>query len=567
MTITSPARPEAESRTPKRPQQQRLVWLFAGLMVTMLLASMNQTVLSTALPTIVGELGGVAQMPWVITGYILASTVMMPVYGKLSDLLGRRPVLIAAICVFLCGSVVGAVSPTVWWLIAARVVQGLGGGGLIILSQAAIADVVSARDRGKYMGIMGAVFAVSSVAGPLLGGWLTEGPGWRWAFWLNLPLGALAILATVLFLHLPPSTRTVKPRIDVLGMALLAAVTSAIVLICTWGGHTYAWGSVQILGLWGATIVLAVAFVLTEQRASEPVIPLELFRERNFIITTIAALCIGVAMFGAISYFPTYLQMVSGVNATEAGLLMAPMMGSLLVASIVSGLVVSRTGRYKAFPIVGTVVMGAGLYLMSALSVDSPMWEMCGAIAVFGLGIGLANQILTLIVQNTFPHRIVGTAIAANNYFRQVGATVGSAIVGSIFVQRLSELIAQKLPAAAAGGSQTSSLTPAAVTHLPDAVRLPIIESYNEALLPIFLALIPLAVIACAVLLFLDEKELATSVQREIPAEALAEGQLIAFEDDDDESDPIEPVNRRATRDRDQAARPVGGRDVPGSEG
>ncbi|HMR47726.1 MAG TPA: MDR family MFS transporter [Arachnia sp.] len=489
--------------------------LFAGLMVTQLLASLNQTVLSTALPTIVGELGGVNQMSWVITGYILASTIMMPIYGRISDLLGRKPVIIAAILIFLAGSVVGALAPDIWWLIVSRVIQGIGGGGLMILSQAAIADVIPARDRGRYMGIMGAVFAVSSVAGPLIGGWLTEGPGWRWAFWLNLPLGLLAILAAVFFLKLP-RRRSAAGRIDYLGMALLAAATTSIVLVCTWGGHQYAWVSPQIAGLIVASVALAALFVVVERRAEQPVIPMTLFADRNFALSTVAALLIGVMMFGAIGYFPTYLQMVTGVDATRAGLLMAPMMGSLLVASILSGQLVSRTGRYKKFPLIGTVVMGAGLALMAALTVDSPIWWMCTVLGVFGVGIGLSNQILTLIVQNSVPNRIVGTATAASNYFRQVGATIGSAIVGSMFVQRLGESIAERLPDLGSDGAGgINSLTPDVVSNLPDALRLPIIESYNEALLPIFLFMVPLAALAFIVLLFLRETSLATRIERE----------------------------------------------------
>ncbi|MFV0460134.1 MAG: MDR family MFS transporter [Actinomycetales bacterium] len=503
--------------------------LFAGLMVTMLLASLNQTVLSTALPTIIGELDGVEHMAWVVTVYILASTIMMPVYGKVSDLLGRRPVLIAAILLFVAGSVIGALAGTFTWLIVGRAIQGLGGGGLIILSQSAIADVVPARERGKYMGVMGAVFAVSSVAGPLLGGWFTEGPGWRWVFWINLPLGLLAVLAAALFLRIPKPTRTERPRIDYLGMALIAAATTSVVLVCTWGGGQYDWNSPQIIGLSIAAVVLGVAFLVTELRVTEPVIPMSFFKDRNFTLATIAALLIGVAMFGVIGYMPTYIQMVTGVDATVAGLLMIPMMGGLLVASIGSGAVVSRTGRYKAFPIVGAAIMGVGLFLLSTLQVDTATWVMCSYLAVMGTGIGLAQQLLTLIVQNSFPASIVGTATAANNYFRQVGATVGSAVVGSIFATNLTRLITDKLSALGGGageGGAVNSLTPAIVNDLPEPIRELIVESYNEALLPIYLFLVPLAAVALIVLCFIQEKKLATNVEREIPAEALAEGQL-----------------------------------------
>jgi EmrB/QacA subfamily drug resistance transporter len=523
-TLTAPA-----PVTPPK-AKNHLGLLFAGLMVTMLLASLNQTVLSTALPTIVGELHGVSYMTWVITGYILASTITMPIYGRISDLFGRKPVLLAAIGLFLVGSVVGGLAGNIEVLIVARVLQGLGGGGLLILSQTAIADVVPARERGKYMGLMGAVFAVSSVAGPLLGGWLTEGPGWRWAFWLNLPLGIVAILSTVYFLHLPKRVQTERPRIDYTGMALLAAATTTLVLAVTWGGHQYDWASPQIIGLIAATMVLAVAVVFAENRAENPAIPMSLFKERNFTLTTVSSLMVGIAMFGAIGYMPTYLQMVTGVNATEAGLLMIPMMGGLLVTSIIAGRFVSRTGKYKAFPVAGSIVMAAGLALLSTLKVDSPIPLLCTYLAVLGIGIGMVMQILTLIVQNTFPNRIVGTATAASNYFRQVGATLGSAVVGSLFASRLTTLITEKLPVTGTGGAKMNSFTPASVNALPDVVRLPILEAYNEALMPIFVLMVPLALISAVVLFFLTQKPLATSVQEVAAVEGLAEGQILASE-------------------------------------
>ena len=539
MTRTPTAAATTEEKSPDR----SILFLFIGLMVTMLLASLNQTVLSTALPTIVGELDGVDQMTWVITGYILASTVVMPVYGRISDLLGRKPVLLVAIGLFILGSIVGGLAQNIDLLIAARVLQGIGGGGLMILSQAAIADVVPARERGRYMGAMGAVFAVSSVAGPLLGGWLTEGPGWRWAFWLNIPLGILAIAACTVFLKLPKKDVGERPKLDYLGMALIAAATTALVLVVTWGGSTYDWASAQIIGLIIATVVLAVLFCLAELRAEHPVIPMALFSDRNFVLTTIAGLMIGVAMFGALGYMPTYIQMVTGVSATVAGLLMIPMMGGLLVASVVSGQVVSRTGKYKLFPIAGSILIGVGLGLLSTLTVENPTWLMCTYLAVLGVGIGLAMQLLTLIVQNSFPGAIVGTATAAANYFRQVGATLGSAVVGSIFASRLIGILTDKLASSgadlgAAGAASSDDfrkhLTPAGVNSLPDQLRDPIIHAYNEALLPIFLFLVPLAAIALIALLFIEPKPLATSVAEEITAESLAEGQLLERVDDSD---------------------------------
>ena len=511
---------------------RHLALLFVGLMLSMLLAALNQTVLSTALPTIVGELNGVDEMLWVITAYILASTIMMPVYGKLGDLMGRKPLLLGAILVFMAGSVVGALAGTIEVLIAARAIQGLGGGGLIILSQAAIADVVPARERGKYMGVMGGVFAVSSVAGPLLGGFFTEGPGWRWVFWINIPLGLLALAGAVLFLKLPRHSG--RPRLDIGGMVLLAVATTCLVLFATWGGGKYAWTDPVLLGLIAGTLVTAAAFVAVERRTAEPIIPMHLFRERNFVLTTLAGLLTGVAMFGALGYLPTYLQMVFGVDATRSGLLMVPMMGTMLVTSVLAGQAVSRTGRYKWLPVAGSVIVAAAMGLLATLTSEQGVWHVCLYIAVLGLGLGLSMQVLVLIVQNTFPLRQVGTATAANNFFRQIGATLGSGVVGSVFASRLAELMAERVPAAAleGGAGGANSLTPAVVASLPQALQDPIVTSYNDALTPIYLWIMPLGLLAAAVLCFVAEKPLATTIEQDVEPEALAEGRLMVTADE-----------------------------------
>ncbi|MFI7583979.1 MDR family MFS transporter [Kocuria sp. M1N1S27] len=510
---------------------RHLALLFVGLMLSMLLAALNQTVLSTALPTIVGELNGVDEMLWVITAYILASTIMMPVYGKLGDLMGRKPLLLGAILVFMAGSVVGALAGTIEVLIAARAIQGLGGGGLIILSQAAIADVVPARERGKYMGVMGGVFAVASVAGPLLGGWFTEGPGWRWVFWINIPLGLLALAGAVLFLKLPRHRG--RPRLDVGGMVLLAVATTCLVLFATWGGGRYAWTDPVVLGLIAGTLVTGAAFVAVERRTAEPIIPMHLFRERNFVLTTVAGLLTGVGMFGALGYLPTYLQMVFGVDATTSGLLMVPMMGTLLVTSVLAGRAVSRTGRYKWLPVAGSVVVAVAMGLLSTLTPEQGVWHVCLYIALLGLGLGLSMQVLVLIVQNTFPLRQVGTATAANNFFRQIGATLGSGVVGSVFAGRLADLLAERLPAGAleGGAGGANSLTPAVVASLPEALQDPIVSSYNDALTPIYLWIVPLGLLAAALLCFVAEKPLATTIEKDVEPEALAEGDLVVTAD------------------------------------
>ena len=502
-------------------EKRHILLIFAGLMVTMLLASLDQMIFSTALPTIVGELDGVNHMLWVTTAYILASTITLPVYGKLGDLIGRKGLFIAAISIFIVGSVIGGLAHDMTWLIAGRAVQGLGGGGLLILAQAIIADVVPARERGRYMGIMGGVFAISSVAGPLLGGWFTDGIGWRWAFWMNVPLGLLAIASAVFFLRLPKNTNR-HPSIDVAGITLLAVASTCLVLMTTWGGNTYDWNSPVIIGLIIGALVAGGLFVMVQRRAVEPVMPLHLFKERNFNLTTIVGLIIGVAMFGALAYLPTYLQMVTGANATQAGLLMIPLMAALLITSIASGQVVSRTGRYKALPMIGMVLVAASLFLLSTMTPDMAVWVICSYLALMGLGLGMSMQILILIVQNTFPVTEVGTATASNNYFRQIGASLGSAIVGSLFVTKLTQLLSERMPAgAASAGGGENSLTPAVVRDLPTGIKNVIVSSYNDALTPIFLYMVPLVIVGLILLVFVVEKPLATSIERDILPESL----------------------------------------------
>ncbi|MGO2110974.1 MAG: MFS transporter [Pseudoclavibacter sp.] len=505
----------------------RILFVFIALMLSMLLASLNNTIISAATPTIVGELHGAEHISWVVTSFIMSSTVMMPVFGNLSDTLGRKPLLIIAISVFMLGSVGCALAWDINALIASRIVQGLGGGGLMILSQATIADVVPARERGQYMGVMGSVFAFSSVAGPLLGGWITDGPGWRYAFWLSVPLGILALLGTIIFLRLPkrPKVRG-KSRVDFGGMMLLALGTSSLVLITTWGGSTYEWTSPIILGLIAVTVLTVVAFILVERHVSQPVIPLGMFRHRNFWLTTIASLALGVAMFGALGYMPTFLQVRTGLGASIAGLLMIPMMATMLTTGVIVGRTVTRTGRYKWAPITGSIIVAAALALFGTVQESTPIWLVCIYLGVLGLGIGVAMQILTLIVQNEFPNAMVGTATAANNYFRQVGATLGSAVVGAVFASRLTDILSNELPAGSSRGGGVSSLTPAVVWDMPESLREIVIAAYTDALMPIYLWVAPLMAFGFVATLFLREKQLATTVEREIPAEALATGQV-----------------------------------------
>ncbi|TXJ04179.1 MAG: DHA2 family efflux MFS transporter permease subunit [Aeromicrobium sp.] len=493
--------------------RRTLMLIVAALMLVMLLASLSQTVLSTALPTIVGALDGADHILWVITAYLLSSTVMMPIQGRLSDQFGRKPILLWAVSVFTVGSFLGAIATSMPILIVARIVQGLGGGGLMVLSQAAIADVVPARERGKYMGFIGVAFAFSSVVGPLLGGWFTEGPGWRWAFWINVPLGIAAFVVTALLLRKP--ARPAGPtRPDYLGMMLLSIVTTTLVLGVTWGGHQYAWVSPQIIALAVATIVGSVAFLWAESRAAEPIIPVALFKDRNFNLTTIGSLALGIAMFGSISYMPTYLQMAMGVNATHAGLMMISMMSGLLITAVGTGIIISRTGKYRRYPIAGAAVMMLGLYLMSTITVQTSRFLIELFMLVLGVGIGLGMQVMTLIVQNSFPHAIVGTATAANNYFRQVGATLGSAVVGSIFTARLLASLKKHVGAGSGAGSfDSNALTPDLVRSLPEPVRKVIVEAYNDALMPVFLGLVPLMFVSLVCLWFVREIPLARTVE------------------------------------------------------
>ncbi|QCQ15698.1 MDR family MFS transporter [Microbacterium sp. RG1] len=507
VAVSGDASPSAEAATNKR----TVLLIFAGLLVAMLLSSLDQTIFSTALPTVVGELGGVNHMLWVTTAYLVAATVMMPVYGKLGDLIGRKGIFLGALGLFVVGSVIGGLAQDMTWLIIGRAVQGLGGGGLMILSQAIIADVVPVRERSKYMGVMGAVFGISSVIGPLLGGWFTEGIGWRWAFWINIPLGILAMAFAAVFLKLPKHRTMV--RFDVWGTLSMAVAVTSIILVSSWGGTEYEWNSPVILILVAIAVLSSAAFVLAEYRADEPIIPLSLFKSRNFVLATVAGLVIGVSMFGALAYLPTYLQMVTGVSATASGYLMLPMVLGLMISAITTGQIAARTGRYKWMPIASMVVTAAGLFLLSTMRVDTPIWLLMGYLFVMGAGIGLGMQILVLIVQNSFSDRQVGTATAANNFFREIGASLGGAVVGALFSSRLTALLAERIPQQGGATGDLNSLTPAVVNALPDAVRDVIVGAYSEALTPVFLMLLPMIAIGFVVLLFIKEVPLRATLE------------------------------------------------------
>lgn len=502
------------SRTgePAAPTRRDLVFVIVALVATTLLSALDQAIFSTALPTIVGDLGGVDEMLWVTTAYMLAITVTMPIYGKLGDLIGHKILFQVSLVLFIGGSILGGLSGSMAVLIIARAVQGLGGGGLIILAQAIIADIAPPRQRGTYMGVIGGCIAVASVLGPILGGWFTDSVGWRWAFWFNLPLGLFSLVIAIAFLR-TPQHKTHRPQLDVLGIMTMTVWVTAVILLTSWGGREYAWGSTTILGLIAVAAVFAGLFLLAERKAVQPIIPLDLFRDRNFNLATIVGLISALAMFGILTYMPSYLQMVTDLSATKSGLMLVPMSVGILITSLGSGILTSRTGRYKWMPIVSCFAGGVGLYLISALTIESSLWTVGIYLFFFGAAQGLAVQILVLIVQNSFSISKVGTATAANNFFRQIGASLGSAAVGTVFTNRLMTRLTERLAGASDGLASAldpTSLTPALVAQLPEEAKHAVVTSYGEALTPIFFYIAPIMILAAALSFFIREKPLGT---------------------------------------------------------
>jgi EmrB/QacA subfamily drug resistance transporter len=505
--------------------------VMSGLMLGMLVAALGQTVVATALPTIVGELGGQDQLAWVVSATLLTSTASTPLWGKMSDLYGRRPLFQAAIVVFLVGSVLCGLSQTMGQLIGFRAVQGLGIGGLMALSQAIIGDIVSPRERGRYQGYIGSVFGVSSVGGPLIGGFLVDGPGWRWCFYVGVPIGIAAYVVTNRVLTMPFTRR--DHQIDYLGAALIVGGVSLLLLLLSLGGSEFEWGSTEIVGMAIGSAVLLTLAVVQERRAVEPIIPPRLFRIPTFRITSLAGFIVGVAMFGAIVYLPQYLQIVKGQSPTRSGLLTIPLMIGLMGMSIGSGRVITRTGRYKVFPVVGLIVVAIGLSLFSLLGVDTPLPVAGAYMLVLGAGLGMVMQVLVLAVQNAVEHRDLGTATSAATFFRSMGGALGVAVFGALLSNRLGRYIPERLAAAGvedrAGGGDLLG-TPDAIAALPGPVRDAVLGGFADSLSDLYTIAIPIALVGFVVVLFLPELPLRTSVRDQEPVITDGEAVSAAFE-------------------------------------
>lgn len=502
----------SRSTVPSGTAESRSVTVvFAALMLAMLLGALDQTIVSTALPTIVGDLGGLTELAWVVTAYILTSTITTPLYGKIGDIYGRKRIFQGAIVIFLVGSMLCGLSQNMAELIAFRGLQGIGAGGLMVGSQAIIGDIVSPRERGRYMGYFGGAFAVATVAGPLLGGFFVDHASWRWVFYVNVPVGALALLMTQVALHVPSQRR--QHRIDFLGAGLLAAGVAAIVLMVTWGGTEYPWASWQTLVLSLAGVGLLVGFGFAERLAAEPILPLWLFRNSVFTLVNVVGFIVGLAMFGSIVFLPQYLQIVKGASATGSGLLLVPMMLGMLLTLTVSGQLISRTGRYRYWPIAGTAVMALGMYLLSTMDAATPGGLTAGYMVVVGLGIGGVMQVLVLLAQNAVSQRDLGTATSTATFFRSMGGSIGLPIFGAIFSNVLSGNLARvALPAAVRAGlsSGSGNASPQALAALPPQLHATVIGAFSQSLDTVFLAGIPFAILAFALVWLIREVPLRT---------------------------------------------------------
>ena len=515
--------------------RRRVLIIIGALLLGMLLAALDQTIVATALPTIAGDLHGLSQLSWVVTAYILASTASTPLWGKLGDLYGRKLFFQAAILIFLVGSALSGISTSMIELIAFRALQGIGGGGLMIGAQAIVGDVVSPRDRGRYQGIFGAVFGVTSVIGPLLGGFFVQNLSWRWVFYINLPIGIVALVVTAVVL--PNPANRVSHVIDYTGTVLLAGSATSFVLLTTLGGVTYPWGSAPIWILGACGVVLLAVFVVVERRAAEPVMPLRLFTNRVFSASSAIGFVVGFAMFGAITYLPQYMQVVRGASPTGSGLQLLPLMAGLLLTSMGSGILISRWGRYKVFPIAGTAVMTAGMYLLSLMGVGTGAASYTVYMFVLGVGIGGVMQVLVIAVQNVVAYRDLGVATSGATFFRSIGGSFGTAVFGAIFANQLTGNLHHYLSGIALppGFQAMAGASPAALERLPPAVHSGFVHAYAASLHSVFLWAVPISAVAFLLTWLLKEVPLRQAVASPDQAQSLAPTSMPANSDSADE--------------------------------
>ena len=511
MTSVHSPRSTTDSDEMPRLEHRQILMVLVGLILGMLVAALSQTIVATALPTIVGELGGQEQLSWVVSSALLASTASTPIWGKLSDLYGRKIMFQSAIGLFLLASLASGFAQTMAQLVAFRAVQGIGMGGLMALSQAIIGDVVTPRERGRYQGYLGSVFGIATVAGPLIGGFLVEHLSWRWTFWAGIPIGIAALLVTERVLRLPFSRR--HAAVDWLGAFYIVASVSCLLLVLSLAGTEFAWNSPWTYGLLAGSLVALVLAIRQERRAAEPIMPPHLFRNRTFVLTSLASFTVGVAMFGAIIYLPQYLQIVKMQSPTASGLLTIPLMVGVLGASILAGRLISQTGRYKLYPIIGMLVATVGLVLMSLLSVDTSLPVAGVFMTVTGIGIGLTMQVLLVAVQNDVARADLGVATSSATFFRSLGGAVGVAIFGALLTHRLADTIPARLaevgvPATGLGDGATRLGTPDQIASIPEPAHSAVITGFADALDTTFLAAAPFALIGFVLVLFLREKPL-----------------------------------------------------------
>ena len=510
---------------------RQILVVMGGLMAGMFLAALDQSIVGVALPRITSELGGLDKLSWVVTAYLLTSTAATPLWGKISDLRGRRPMFQAAIVVFLVGSLIcgfaseiadqlGATGINV--MIAGRAVQGLGGGGLMSLALAVIGDVIPPRERGRYQGLFAAVFGVSSVAGPLLGGWFTDNLGWEWIFFINIPIGVAALVVTSFALKLHHVRRAAS--VDYLGAAAIVGAVTSLVLYLSWAGPTEGWVSTTGIGLLVAMVVLIALFVLAESRAKEPIIPLELFKHWTFTSNVIFAMIMGIGMFGGLIFLPIYLQTVKGMSATHSGLAMLPLVVGMFTTSIGGGQIMARTGRYKWMPIAGAAVVGVALFAFSRLQVDTPYYVLALIMYAFGMGLGFTMQVVVTAVQNSVDRRNMGVATASVTFFRSMGGAIGTALLGAILNIRLrhhlSEIVGAAQGRGPAGPIETNDVT--AIKALPEPVKTWVLEAFTRAMDDVFLVAVPFMAVALIVAVTMREKPLKGRSQHSDSATASA---------------------------------------------